>query len=82
MREKYFQKCAGQKMLAPASPIRGGVCCYGDKAPVVTEIWPKKNMGENFVARRSESLDAEKISEMVSRQTESIFGRTDVEMEM
>jgi len=37
---------------------------------------------ENFIARRSESLDAEKISEMISRQTESIFGRTDVEMVM
>lgn len=37
---------------------------------------------ENFVARRSETLDAENISEMVSRQTEGIFGRTDVEMVM
>ncbi len=42
----------------------------------------KKMATENFIARRSESADAESISSMVARQTENIFGRTDVEMVM
>lgn len=34
---------------------------------------------ESFIARRTESLDAQKIAELVTKQTESVFGRTDVE---
>lgn len=34
---------------------------------------------ESFIARRTESLDAERISELISRHTENVFGRTDVE---
>ena len=35
--------------------------------------------GESFIARRTESLDAEKIASLVTRHTETVFGRTDVE---
>ena len=34
---------------------------------------------ENFIARRTESLDAEKIAHLVTRHTETVFGRIDVE---
>ena len=34
---------------------------------------------ESFIARRTESLDAEKIANLVTRNTETVFGRVDVE---
>ena len=34
---------------------------------------------ENFIARRTESLDADKIAELVTKQTEKVFGRINVE---
>lgn len=34
---------------------------------------------EDFIARRTESLDAEKIAHLVTRHTETVFGRIDVE---
>ncbi len=59
----------------------GGAWCYGNKTWLET-VQKNKMATENFVARRSESADAESISSMVARQTENIFGRTDVEMVM
>ena len=35
--------------------------------------------GENFIARRTESLDADKIASLVTKHTETVFGRVDVE---
>jgi hypothetical protein len=34
---------------------------------------------ESFIARRTESLDADKIANLVTRHTETVFGRIDVE---
>lgn len=34
---------------------------------------------ESFIARRTESVDAEKIAQLVTRHTETVFGRVDVE---
>lgn len=34
---------------------------------------------ESFIARRTESLDAEKIAGLVTKHTETVFGRIDVE---
>lgn len=34
---------------------------------------------ESFIARRTESIDAEKIAQLVTSHTEAVFGRTDVE---
>ena len=34
---------------------------------------------ESFIARRTESSDADKIAKLVTRHTETVFGRVDVE---
>ena len=34
---------------------------------------------ESFIARRTESHDAEKIAELITNHTELVFGRTDVQ---
>lgn len=44
-----------------------------------TESVFRRTTSERFIARRTESIDAERISELVSRHTEKVFGRTDVE---
>ena len=34
---------------------------------------------ENFIARRTESVDADKITQLVTKHTERVFGRINVE---
>ena len=39
----------------------------------------RPKMSEGCIARRTDSLDAEKIAHLVTRHTETVFGRVDVE---
>lgn len=45
----------------------------------VLEMEKESVASEDFIARRTESLDAHGISKLVKRSTEAIFGRTNAE---
>ena len=58
--------------------MRGGDSCHSNSGPT-HKMSTLSSLSESFIARRTESVDAEKIAELVKRHTETIFGRTDVQ---